>query len=95
MISKEEVQKVAKLARLKIGEKEEQKLQKELSSILEYINKLKEVNIEGVEPTSHSVPIKNVTRLDRAEEPNPETRKRMIEQAPEIQGEYIKVKSIL
>ncbi|MDI6603013.1 MAG: Asp-tRNA(Asn)/Glu-tRNA(Gln) amidotransferase subunit GatC [Patescibacteria group bacterium] len=55
MISKEEVQHIAKLARLGLTEKEVKKFQKELSSILDYIEKLKEVDISKIEPTSHSI----------------------------------------
>ena len=64
MLSKQEVQHIAKLARLGLTEKEIGKFQKELSATLDYIEKLKEVDIEGVEPTSHSVLLENVTRKD-------------------------------
>jgi len=49
------VQHIAKLARLGLTEKEIGKFQKELSSILDYIEKLKEVDISKVQPTSHSI----------------------------------------
>lgn len=64
MITKQEVKHIAKLARLGLTEKEIEKFQKDLSTILDYIEKLKEVNIEGIEPTSHSVLLENVTRKD-------------------------------
>jgi len=66
MISKEEVKHIAKLARLGLTEEEIEKFQKELSAILDYIEKLKEVDIEGVEPMSHSIKLENVTRQDAA-----------------------------
>lgn len=94
MISKEEVRKIAELARLGLKESEVDKFQKELSAILDYAEKLKEIKIEGIEPTSHSIPIKNVMREDKSEKSKSETRKKMIEQAPESQKEYLKVKSI-
>jgi aspartyl-tRNA(Asn)/glutamyl-tRNA(Gln) amidotransferase subunit C len=56
MISEDKVKHIAKLARLGLTEKEIEKFQKELSAILDYFEKLKEVDISGVEPTSHSVP---------------------------------------
>ena len=55
MITKEEVKHIAKLARLGLTEEEITKFQRELSKILDYIEKLKEVDISKVEPTSHSI----------------------------------------
>lgn len=59
---------VARLARLALTPEEEQTLGAQLGSILGYIAKLKEVNVEGIEPTSHAVPLVNVTRADVAGE---------------------------
>jgi len=68
MISKEEVQHIAKLARLGLTEKEIKKFQKELSSILDYIEKLKEVDVSSIEPTSHS--ITNLPQKERSKKVN-------------------------
>jgi len=57
MISKEEVKHIAKLARLGLSDKEIGEFQKELSKILNYIEKLKEVDISNVKPTSHSIQV--------------------------------------
>jgi len=94
MISKEEVKRIARLARLRIKEGEEEKFQKELSSILDYFAQLKEVDISDVEPTSHSVSVENVMKEDKPREEKLEVRKRLIEQAPDRKEEYIKVKAI-
>lgn len=95
MISENEVKKVAKLARLGLTEKEVKKFQKELSSILDYIEKLKEVDVSKVEPVSHSIKIENVMREDEPKEKNLEMRKKIIEMAPEKKEGYLKTKSIL
>lgn len=95
MISKTEVKHIAKLARLGLTESEIEKFQKELSKILDYFEQLKEVDISGVEPTSHSIFIENVMREDKAQIQELETRKELVEAAPEVKGGYIKVKSIL
>jgi len=102
MISKEEVKHIAKLARLGLNEKEVEKFRKELSSILDYIDKLKEVDISKVEPTSHSVLVENVMRSDEFQIANfqlPGTRevgaKKLMELAPDKKNGYLKVKSIL
>jgi len=55
MITRKNVQYVAKLARLGITKKEEKKFTRELSSVLDYIEKLKEVDISKIEPTSYSI----------------------------------------
>lgn len=64
MIDREQVLHVARLARLRLSEEEASRVQTELSSILEHVDKLAEINIEGVEPTSHVVPLENVLRDD-------------------------------
>ena len=55
---------VAHLARLSLSAEEEKKLGTQLSNILSYIEKLKEVDVSGVEPTAHAFPLVNVTRPD-------------------------------
>jgi len=83
MLSKEEVKHIAKLARLGLTDAEIEKFQKELSAILDYVEKLKEVDISGVEPTSHSVLVENIMRKDEVLKFN----KKLMEG-------YLKVKSI-
>jgi aspartyl-tRNA(Asn)/glutamyl-tRNA(Gln) amidotransferase subunit C len=55
---------VAHLARLELTPEAEQKIGAQLGSILGYIEKLKEVDVSGVEPTAHAFPMVNVTRAD-------------------------------
>jgi len=94
MITKKEVEHIAKLARLGLGEKEREKMQKELSSILDYIEKLKEVDISKTQASSHPIKVENVMRNDEVQELKPEVRRKIIEQAPETKAGYLKVKSI-
>lgn len=61
-----DVKYVAHLARLKLSPEEEQKLGAQLGDILGYIEKLKEVDVSGVDPTAHPFPLVNVTRADEA-----------------------------
>lgn len=83
-IKKEEVQHIAKLARLGLTEKELEKHQKEFSKILDYVEKLKEVDVSRVEPTSHPFRKENVMRKDEVSRGDNKL----------IDG-YLKVKSIL
>jgi aspartyl-tRNA(Asn)/glutamyl-tRNA(Gln) amidotransferase subunit C len=94
MISKQEVKHIAKLARLSLAKKEEGKLQKELSAILDYIEKLKEVDIKGVEPTSHSIPVKNIFREDKVKKADLKAKKKLVDKFPARKDNYLKVKSI-
>ena len=59
-----DVKYVAHLARLSLSPDEEQKIGAQLSNILGYIEKLKEVDVTGVEPTAHAFPLVSVTRPD-------------------------------
>jgi aspartyl-tRNA(Asn)/glutamyl-tRNA(Gln) amidotransferase subunit C len=59
-----DVKYVAHLARLALTPEEEQKIGGQLGNILGYIEKLKEVDVSGVEPTAHAFPLVNVTRTD-------------------------------
>ena len=73
MIQKQEVLKIARLARIELAEKEVEKFQKDLSSILDYFELLKEVNTDKIDPTFHpseSYFKENVARKDRAKPDN-------------------------
>jgi aspartyl-tRNA(Asn)/glutamyl-tRNA(Gln) amidotransferase subunit C len=59
-----DVKYVAHLARLSLTPDEEQRIGAQLGNILGYIEKLKEVDVTGVEPTAHAFPLVNVTRPD-------------------------------
>ncbi len=93
------VKHIAKLARLGITEQEEEKFQKELSSILDYVGELNKIDTEGVEPMSGGTDLINVFREDEAEKKTPERKllekEKLLVQAPETKDGYVKVKAIL
>ncbi len=95
MISKEEVKHIAKLARLGLTEKGIEQLQKELSSILGYFEKLKKVNVSRIEPTTHSILVENVMREDKESLKFKVQSSKLLDLAPETKDGYLKVKSIL
>lgn len=64
MISRQEVEHVARLARLYFEEDELEHLQSELSQIIDYVQQISELDLSGLEPTSHAVALKNVLRPD-------------------------------
>ncbi len=59
-----DVRYVAHLARLNLTDEEAAKFQGQLESILNHVRELEEVDIEGVEPTAHAIPVENVLRPD-------------------------------
>ncbi len=63
-ISKDEVEKIAHLARLKIPDSQKEKMAEQLSNILQYIDKLKDVDVEGVKLSSGAAFMNNVLRPD-------------------------------
>jgi len=63
-ISKEEIEHIASLARLSLTEKEKELFGSQISSILDYVEKLNELDTKNVEPTSHVLPLSNVIRDD-------------------------------
>lgn len=94
-IDKKEVEHIAGLARIKLAEKEKDKMTKELGAILGYIDKLKEVNTEGVEPIAHITGLTDIFRKDdNPRGPDSENIKRLMGQAPDEKGGYVKVKSV-
>jgi len=63
-LTKEEVEKVAKLARLAVSEEEKEAFSRQLSEILTYVGKLNELDTSKIEPTSHVLDLSNVFRDD-------------------------------
>jgi aspartyl-tRNA(Asn)/glutamyl-tRNA(Gln) amidotransferase subunit C len=64
MIDRDQVLHVARLARLRLTDEELERMPGELSKILDHVEKMDELDLEGVEPTSHVVDIVNVLRED-------------------------------
>jgi aspartyl-tRNA(Asn)/glutamyl-tRNA(Gln) amidotransferase subunit C len=68
MIDRDQVLHVARLARLELSEEEIERMTKELSGILEHVDRITALDLDDVEPTSHVVALENVLRPD---EPDP------------------------
>lgn len=95
MLTQKEVQHIAQLARLGLSNEELKKYRKDLSAILDYVAKLQEVSVDGVEPTSHSVALQNIFREDRVRSESSERVSKIMEQAPEREGGHIRTKAVL
>jgi len=92
-ITKQEVEHVAKLARLELSEQEKDQLTNQLSGILTYVEKLNELTTTGVEPTAHVLDISNVMRDDLPQESL--TQERALANAPDKAAGHFRVPLII
>jgi aspartyl-tRNA(Asn)/glutamyl-tRNA(Gln) amidotransferase subunit C len=92
-IQPEDVEHVARLARLALSDDEKERMRQQLDRILGYIAKLNELDTEGVEPTSHAVRLVNVMRDDEVRPSLPA--EVMLANAPERAGELFRVPRII
>jgi aspartyl-tRNA(Asn)/glutamyl-tRNA(Gln) amidotransferase subunit C len=65
VIDREQVLHVARLARLRLDEEELERMAGELSGILEHVDRIAGLDLDGIEPTSHVVALENVLRPDK------------------------------
>ena len=92
-IDEEQVRRVALLSRLELSDQEVTQFSTQLSAIVEYIEKLNELDTDDVEPLAHCLPVHNVFREDV---PRPSLlNDEALANAPEREGEYFKVPKIL
>lgn len=93
-LTKDEVLHIAKLARLTLTDAELDKYAKQLSGILAYVDKLKEVDVAGVETTAQVTGLDNVWRNDAVQGCDDDTRQGIVENFPEKEGSLLKVKAV-
>jgi aspartyl-tRNA(Asn)/glutamyl-tRNA(Gln) amidotransferase subunit C len=92
-ISIDDVRHVAKLARLAIPDDKLPEFTRKLETILGYVDQLKEVNVEGVEPTSHAIKMSNVLRQD---EPTAALDvEAVLQNAPQRDGRFFQVPKVI
>jgi aspartyl-tRNA(Asn)/glutamyl-tRNA(Gln) amidotransferase subunit C len=91
VIEREQVLHVARLARLRLTDEEVERMSGELSAILDHVEKINELDLEDVAPTSHVVGVENVLRPD---EPRPSIpRERALDPAPDASDDGFRVPS--
>lgn len=100
-ISKIEIEKIAKLAKIHVTEKEQEKYSKDLSSILGYVKKLNKVKTDKMTETAQVTGLENIYADDKAidvwkaDKDVTKNREELLKNAPEKKDEYIKVKQML
>jgi aspartyl-tRNA(Asn)/glutamyl-tRNA(Gln) amidotransferase subunit C len=93
VISRHDVEHVARLSRLALSDAEIEKMREQLAAILAHIDTLRALDTEQVEPTSHAVPMENVMRED---EPTPSLpQDAMLANAPDRSADFFRVPRII
>ncbi|MEK4512712.1 Asp-tRNA(Asn)/Glu-tRNA(Gln) amidotransferase subunit GatC [Paenibacillus anaericanus] len=92
-IQSKDVEYVAKLARLNLTDQEREKFTEQLNAILQYAEKLNELDTDGVEPTTHVLRLSNVMREDVVQESL--SKEKVFRNAPEEEDGQFKVPAVL
>ena len=92
MITIKDVEHVAKLARLELTEDEKVMFTGQLGDVLAHVERMNEVDTTGVEPMNHPIDFSNVMREDVKIYEN--TREELMQNAPDVEGEFFKVPRI-
>ena len=95
MITKEQVQHIAKLARIKLRDDEVEKFQKDFASILSYVDMLNEVDVSGIEPMTHSGTEEQRGRQDIPQKETQERRSRLLAAFPKSRDGFLEVSSVI
>jgi aspartyl-tRNA(Asn)/glutamyl-tRNA(Gln) amidotransferase subunit C len=92
-ISVEEVQYIAALARLRFSEEEQQQLAEQMSTMLDYVDQLNELDTSGVPPMSHVLDLHNVFREDKAQQRI--SHEEALQNAPDADGDFFRVPKVI
>lgn len=92
-LTTDEVERVARLARLDLTEEEKQLFPQQIDAILAYLGKLRELPTNGASPTAHVLPLENVFREDLVQPSLPQ--EAVLANAPEKEDAFFKVPQIL
>ena len=92
-INKDQVKKVAKLARIELDESQIEKHSDQLEKILDYINQLEKIDTDGIPPTTRAIEVINVLRKDQKDDYN--DKDDLINLAPSIEDKFFKVPKII
>ena len=93
-MDKKQVEHIAKLARMEINDREKEKFASQISSILDYVEQLQQVDTEGIEETAQVTGLVNVMRSDMVEDWGEDIKQKLIGQALDTDGRLIKTKPV-
>ena len=93
-LSREEILKISELAHIALTEDEIETFRHQMSSVLEYVDRLGSVDVKGIEPAAHITGVSNVLREDAVMATDPAVRQALLDAAPAREGDLIKVKAV-
>ncbi len=93
LLSMQDVEKIADLARLELSETEKEMYLGQLTAVLEYADRLNELNLDGIEPTAHAITQQNIMR-DDVIEPSLPTAAALQNSARYTDGQFV-IQSVL
>jgi len=93
-MKKEDLQVTAELAQLRLSEEDFEKLAGEVDTMLQYFEKMMEIDVDGLEPTTHALLKDNRVRPD-VPVSNPDLADELVENAPEIEDRFICIPNVL
>lgn len=93
-LTREDVLKLARLARLELSDAEVEEFRDELSSILQYVEQLQDADVKGLQPTNQVTGLTNVTRQDEIKDYGYKV-ETLLENVPQLKDNQIKVKRML
>ena len=88
-----DIKRIAELSKIHLSEEEQSKLSGDMEKILHYVEKLKELNTDSVEPTSHVLDLENVFRKDEMKDY--QVRDEALDHAPHRDGKFFKVPKVV
>lgn len=92
-ITKEEVRRIAKLAKLEFSEEELETFSQEFARIVKFVEKINELNTENIEPSPYPIPMENLPRPDVLIEYK--EKERLLNNAPKRKGNFIVVPKVI
>ncbi|HMK43812.1 MAG TPA: Asp-tRNA(Asn)/Glu-tRNA(Gln) amidotransferase subunit GatC [Dissulfurispiraceae bacterium] len=93
MLSRDEVQHIARLSRLALDEEEINMFGLQLNAVIAYVEQLNRLDTTAVEPTSHVIPLQNIVREDAVRAFSP--REEMLSNAPDATDRFYRVPKII
>ncbi|MFP4589398.1 MAG: Asp-tRNA(Asn)/Glu-tRNA(Gln) amidotransferase subunit GatC [Candidatus Bipolaricaulota bacterium] len=93
MIKDEQIRRIEKLAQLRLTSEERENMKEELGQILDYFEKLEELDTQDVDPLMHILDVENVLREDELEEPI--SQERALENAPQAARGFFEVPKVV
>ncbi len=94
MLSTNEVKHIAALSRLRLSDEDVEKYRGQLEAILEYVDKLRELDTSGVPEVARGIEATNVFRDDLVELCDPDTRERILKAFPRRSGDLLQVQAV-